>query len=770
MNVKNSLKAQQGVIHYIGLIGLAAIGIIVFLLVSSSFPLKDRLFANLFTKTSSQAAGPTTTFFKVGPGFTDGTPHQLVRASNDKVYMFGGLPNFSTQLKAYWTPNPGLPTVASNFSGSAIFTDPVPKSIITVETAYDGANIIHVLYLNDQGDIRDVPFDTSTNSFKSPIVVSTGNSHNGSIGTEGISAMFDTTGKLHLAYWSGGNHISHQAVTYNSTNNTLTTVEGPTQLDTNTTSFSAHPGLAVSPVDNKVVVTWMNGLNTGGTMYARAKASGGSWGAVETASTPGLVWTSDSNGIDIDQGPSIIIDSSGVAHALYIENWDATGSYGHVHEAVRSTSGVWTDTPIPQTYSHVPLWATTSDGTLYMLGHGHPKNSACLSETDQCIKKRNSDGSWGVSQLFISQQGLDGFDSSCSTKYSVVGNNRPDIIECNLFGTNNGSYQDTYLWYVRYDPAATGSTPTPTPNGPTNTPTPTLTPAPVGTVSYLVTLSPDDADQDGTNFSTANTTLSLGTGGTVGGGYVGMRFNSINIPRGATIQSAHLEIVAPNDEWSQLDMDIYADNTGNSQTFSDTSRPSQRPATTHKVASSTNSNWLANVYTPLDEIASVVQEIINRSDWTAGNSLSIITHGTGGQFVRKLIRSVDASNTFAPKLVITYSTSGGGTTPTPTLTPTPTPSVSDTISPTVSITSPLNGSTVGKNTRITIQATASDNVGVTRVEFYVNNTLLCTVNNTPYSCSWKVPGTKNIQYTLTAKAFDAAGNPPGISIISVTSR
>lgn len=107
-------------------------------------------------------------------------------------------------------------------------------------------------------------------------------------------------------------------------------------------------------------------------------------------------------------------------------------------------------------------------------------------------------------------------------------------------------------------------------------------------------------------------------------------------------------------------------------------------------------------------------------------------------------------------------------TPTPTFTPTPTPPPSDTTSPTVSITNPLNGSTVFRNSKVTITASASDNIGVTKVEFLVNGSIKCTDTTSSYSCSWKVPGARNRTYTLTAKAYDVAGNTANHNI-NVTS-
>jgi hypothetical protein len=108
-------------------------------------------------------------------------------------------------------------------------------------------------------------------------------------------------------------------------------------------------------------------------------------------------------------------------------------------------------------------------------------------------------------------------------------------------------------------------------------------------------------------------------------------------------------------------------------------------------------------------------------------------------------------------------------TPTPTLTPIrtniPTPTATatsqqilDTTPPTVAITSPLNGSTVRRRSTVTITASASDNVGVTRVSYTINGSLLCTTTVSPYVCSWSVPGKPNASYTITAKAYDAAGN------------
>ena len=97
-----------------------------------------------------------------------------------------------------------------------------------------------------------------------------------------------------------------------------------------------------------------------------------------------------------------------------------------------------------------------------------------------------------------------------------------------------------------------------------------------------------------------------------------------------------------------------AENVGNSQTFSSSSRPSQRALTVSFVPHSSNVSWSANAWYKLDDVVPVIQEIINRSDWQSGNSVSVIIKGTGGNWTRKFIRSFDGSPTFAPKLTIVY--------------------------------------------------------------------------------------------------------------------
>lgn len=81
---------------------------------------------------------------------------------------------------------------------------------------------------------------------------------------------------------------------------------------------------------------------------------------------------------------------------------------------------------------------------------------------------------------------------------------------------------------------------------------------------------------------------------------------------------------------------------------------------------------------------------------------------------------------------------------------------SDTTPPTVTLTAPQEGATVSGSVPLT--ATASDNVGVTKVEFYDNSSLVATDTTSPYSATWDSTKATNGSHLITARAYDAAGN------------
>jgi hypothetical protein len=94
-------------------------------------------------------------------------------------------------------------------------------------------------------------------------------------------------------------------------------------------------------------------------------------------------------------------------------------------------------------------------------------------------------------------------------------------------------------------------------------------------------------------------------------------------------------------------------------------------------------------------------------------------------------------------------------------------STADTFSPTVAITSPLTGAAVSG--MVPVDVSASDNVGVQRVELLADGDLVGTDYTSPYAFSWDSAGAAaGTSVTLSAYAYDAAGNVGETSITVTT--
>ena len=94
------------------------------------------------------------------------------------------------------------------------------------------------------------------------------------------------------------------------------------------------------------------------------------------------------------------------------------------------------------------------------------------------------------------------------------------------------------------------------------------------------------------------------------------------------------------------------------------------------------------------------------------------------------------------------------------------PPAMDTIQPAVSVTAPIDGSTVSGPVIIAVDA--SDNVGVTDVSFAVNGITLDSDMAPPYEIVWDTALTPDGAAQLTATAMDAAGNTGTATAVNVT--
>ncbi|HYO52493.1 S8 family serine peptidase, partial [Archangium sp.] len=86
----------------------------------------------------------------------------------------------------------------------------------------------------------------------------------------------------------------------------------------------------------------------------------------------------------------------------------------------------------------------------------------------------------------------------------------------------------------------------------------------------------------------------------------------------------------------------------------------------------------------------------------------------------------------------------------------------DAVRPAVSLTAPASGATVSGD--VTLTATASDDLGVARVDFYVNGIFIGSDTTAPYALVWDSRSSNNGGTTFTARAFDSGCNSATSSV------
>ncbi|WP_404371742.1 M20/M25/M40 family metallo-hydrolase [Corallococcus coralloides] len=207
-----------------------------------------------------------------------------------------------------------------------------------------------------------------------------------------------------------------------------------------------------------------------------------------------------------------------------------------------------------------------------------------------------------------------------------------------------------------------------------------------------------------------------------------------------------LQLDMTNYRGSTVDISLVTDNTNAAQnaflgSLIDTYTGYTRANITCGYGCSDHASWHAQGYPasmPFEARYDLNQE--NPYIHTANDTLANSTDGTTGGTANHALKFARIGAAYLAEL-------GKGTIPgMPT----------DTTPPTVSLTAPASGATVNGTTSLT--ASASDNVGVSRVEFLVDGAVKGTSFASPYSYAWDSRTVANGSHTVAAKAYDSAGN------------
>ena len=142
-----------------------------------------------------------------------------------------------------------------------------------------------------------------------------------------------------------------------------------------------------------------------------------------------------------------------------------------------------------------------------------------------------------------------------------------------------------------------------------------------------------------------------------------------------------------------------------------------------------------------------VDGVLKGSDASSPYGLSFDSSALSNGSHALTAKAYDAAGNVATSTAVGFTVSNGS---------------SDTSPPTVS------ASESGSSGTITLSATASDNVGVTNVEFYVDGALKGSDATSPYALSLDSTTLSNASHALTAKAYDAMGNVATSTAVNFT--
>jgi VCBS repeat-containing protein len=138
---------------------------------------------------------------------------------------------------------------------------------------------------------------------------------------------------------------------------------------------------------------------------------------------------------------------------------------------------------------------------------------------------------------------------------------------------------------------------------------------------------------------------------------VGLRFNGVNLPKNAIINNAYVQFQTSEADTLSTPLTIWGEAQDNPGTFlANTQNISSRLKTSYSVSWSPPSWTLvyeAGVGQRTSNIATILQEILNRPGWSSGNSMVIIIAGTG----KRSAWAVDGRPSGAPRLHVEYTTS-----------------------------------------------------------------------------------------------------------------
>lgn len=149
------------------------------------------------------------------------------------------------------------------------------------------------------------------------------------------------------------------------------------------------------------------------------------------------------------------------------------------------------------------------------------------------------------------------------------------------------------------------------------------------TVTKLIPTAPSDAEEHGASYYNDSTVLELGEKSAGVSQLTGLRFDTVGVPRGATITSAKITFLAVTDQATATSLAVRGEETVNAPEYTAANpKISARPKTSAVV------NWSPGAWTngasySTVELKAVMQELVNQSGWTTSSAAAFTLTGTG---------------------------------------------------------------------------------------------------------------------------------------------
>ncbi|HRG18567.1 MAG TPA: MopE-related protein, partial [Flavobacterium lutivivi] len=180
-----------------------------------------------------------------------------------------------------------------------------------------------------------------------------------------------------------------------------------------------------------------------------------------------------------------------------------------------------------------------------------------------------------------------------------------------------------------------------------------------GNVDTRVNGSTNDAEENLFNngsIDLGSSDLELFTESGVDPQQIGLRFQNISIPKNATITNAYIEFTVDEVTSGNVTVNISGEATDNSLAFQNVAYNISSRTKTSSTVAWNPTDWLnENDLHQTPDLKDLVQEIVNRTGWSSGNSMSFILYGGNVPTNTRVAESYEGENFSAPLLRIEYS-------------------------------------------------------------------------------------------------------------------